>query len=225
MQWRIVGKYINQTFAAIRYKVNETTKYSLYNPLYNNDGLLPRRLWCDDQYHSFIRIKNKIKKAKSQPIKWINTWAKYINSDVDLVLHIDLWQSRQLAMHLCKQSDNRKTSDTSVSADHVNHEPEGSIDVMKICIYTGTQRVTVSQSVSRSSSQEIRRAANKCLGPWQTPVEKLLSRKQRCKALKIESQRGLRKDQYSSSPSVCGHDLSLALTANFRPFEERIIFL
>ena len=62
--------------------------------------------------------------------------------------------------------------------------------------------------------------------PWRSPVENLSSRRQKRKAQNMESQCGLRKDEYSSPQPVyiCILHLpvpvSLTLTTGFDPFEK-----
>ena len=70
-------------------------------------------------------------------------------------------------------------------------------------IYIYSLSVTVSQSKSKPSQGRSRPEPHPG-GQWPlwNPVENLSSRKQRCVALNMESQHGLRKGQYSSPPAV-----------------------
>ena len=56
-------------------------------------------------------------------------------------------------MHLCKQRDNRKTSNAWVNADHVNHALEGTRGALWNNKYTVFKEAV---TVSRSQSEEIR---------------------------------------------------------------------
>ena len=133
-----------------------------------------------------------------------------------IILHIDLWQSGQSGnfcermFQLCKQSDHWKTSAAWVLVDHVIPEPKEGLGIMKLYFhgYTRQQSVTVTcrygQSQSASwSHHQVRAPRGGDSGPQQKPVENLSSRKQRCKALNMESQHELRKSQYSNPPPVC----------------------
>ena len=57
------------------------------------------------------------------------------------------------------------------------------------------------------------------VAPWWNTVENLSSKKQEHKALNMESQRGLRKGQYSSPPLVCVRVLCLPVSVSFTLIE------
>ena len=95
-----------------------------------------------------------------------------------------------------------------------------------------TQVPSVSQSVSQAGSDEICWAASE--GSRSHLAEhswEILVKEARCKALNIESQRGLWKGHYSSPPSVCvSFSLSLSLSRTHRISDlsknkERYIFV
>ena len=148
------------------------------------------------------------------------------------MLHNDLWQSCESKTG-CSTSVNKRKQLTWV-------DNQKNTEALWNYIYTSTYRVTLSLGVMQSHRKLWRAAGRhwewgrKVQWPQQFLVEYLSSSKQKHKALNVESQRGLRKFQYSSPPSSLDpHPPSPCLshmpTASFNPYEsnkdERFIFL
>ena len=86
--------HLNQVLAAIRFNVNESTKFSPYYLVYNRDPVLPldnilkpcrcylgeepHKIGLQQQHKSFILVHNHLKKAKKRQARYANRNAKYI---------------------------------------------------------------------------------------------------------------------------------------------------
>ena len=86
--------HLNQVLAAIRFNVNESTKFSPYHLLYNRDPVLPlgnilkscrcylgeelHKIGLQQQHKSFILVHNHLKKAKKRHTRYADRNAKYI---------------------------------------------------------------------------------------------------------------------------------------------------
>ena len=96
--------YFNQTLAAIRFNVNESTKFSPFFLLFNRDVVLPldkilkprRKYTCEDmhqialeqQHKSFVLVHHRLKQAKKRYAKYADRNSKLIAFEVgDPVLY------------------------------------------------------------------------------------------------------------------------------------------
>ena len=89
---------LNQALAAIRFNVNESSKYSPFFLLYNRDVVLPvdnilkpRRKYMGEDYHqfalqeqhkAFVSVRNHLKTAKKRQAKYANKGTKEVNYEV-----------------------------------------------------------------------------------------------------------------------------------------------
>ena len=90
--------HLNQVLAAIRFNVNESTKFSPFYLLYNRDPVLPldnilkprqrylgeepHKIGLQNQHKSFILVHNHLKKAKKRQAKYANRHAQYTEFQV-----------------------------------------------------------------------------------------------------------------------------------------------
>ena len=89
---------LNHALAAIRFNVNESSKYSPFFLLYNRDVVLPvdnilkpRRKYMGEYYHqfalqeqhkAFVSVRNHLKTAKKRQAKYANKGTKEVNYEV-----------------------------------------------------------------------------------------------------------------------------------------------
>ena len=86
--------HLNQSLAAIRFNVSESSKFSPFFLLYNRDVVLlvdnilkPRRKYVGEDYHeialqeqhkAFVHVRNHLKKAKKRQAKYADKNAKSV---------------------------------------------------------------------------------------------------------------------------------------------------
>ena len=89
---------LNQTLAAIRFNVSESSKFSPFYLLYNRDVVLPvdnllkpRRKYLSEDFHqmalqeqhkSFVHVRNHLEKAKKRQAKYANKGSKTVEFQV-----------------------------------------------------------------------------------------------------------------------------------------------
>ena len=89
---------LNQTLAAIRFNISESSKFSPFYLLYNRDVVLPvdnilkpRRKYLGEDYHqialqeqhkSFVHVRNHLKKAKKRQAKYANKGSELVEYQV-----------------------------------------------------------------------------------------------------------------------------------------------
>ena len=85
--------YLNQALGAIRFNINESTKFSPFYLLYNHDPILPvdnilklryryhgeepHKIGLQDQHKSFVLVHKHLKKAKKRQAKYANQNSEY----------------------------------------------------------------------------------------------------------------------------------------------------
>ncbi|MCG8078877.1 MAG: DDE-type integrase/transposase/recombinase [Candidatus Thiodiazotropha taylori] len=90
--------YLNQTLAAIRFNVNESTKFSPFFLLFNRDVVLPldnilkprpkyagedvHRIALEQQHKSFVLVQNRLRQAKRRYAKYADRNAKDVKFDI-----------------------------------------------------------------------------------------------------------------------------------------------
>ena len=85
--------YLNQVLGAIRFNINEPTKFSPFYLLYNHDPILPidnilkpryryhgeepHKIGLQEQHKSFVLVHKHLKKAKKRLAKYANQNSEY----------------------------------------------------------------------------------------------------------------------------------------------------
>ena len=96
--------HLNQVLAAIRFNVNESTKFSPYYLVYNRDPVLrldnilkpcrcylgeePHKIGLQQQHKSFILVHNYLKKAKKMQARYADKNAMYVEFQVDDLVYV-----------------------------------------------------------------------------------------------------------------------------------------